>query len=79
MYAYDGRAEREHRSVALPASLERDRLIDSAQAAALLGFSLPHFRRLYRAGKVPRPIQIGERKLGWKAGVLSDWLAGKSP
>ncbi|CAO4184216.1 MULTISPECIES: helix-turn-helix transcriptional regulator [Methylorubrum] len=65
------------RRVSLPPSLERDRLIDSGQAAALLGFSLTHFRRLYRAGKVPPPLRIGERKFGWKAGALTDWIAAQ--
>jgi len=65
------------RRVPLPPSLERERLIDSGQAAVLLGFSLPHFRRLYRAGKVPAPLRIGERKFGWKAGTLTDWLAAQ--
>lgn len=64
-------------AVALPSLLERDRVINSEQAAALLGVSLAHFRRLYRAGKVPAPLRIGERKYGWQAGVLKDWLASK--
>jgi hypothetical protein len=37
----------------LPASLNRDRVLDSAQAANFLGISVPHFRRLYRAKRVP--------------------------
>ncbi|MCJ2055098.1 hypothetical protein MKL09_00815 [Methylobacterium sp. J-048] len=65
------------KSVILPPDLSRDRVLDSGQTAALLGFSLPHFRRLYRAGQVPQPIRLSTRKLGWKAGTLSDWLAAK--
>lgn len=54
--------------------IERRRVLDSAKAAAFIGLSLSHFRRLYRAGKVPAGIKIGERKLGWRSGDLCDWL-----
>jgi predicted DNA-binding transcriptional regulator AlpA len=54
-------------AVTLPPQLEAARVVSAAQAAAYWGVSLPHWRRLYRAGRVPRPIKIGERKLGWRA------------
>ena len=59
----------------LPSDLGRSRVLDAAAASAFWGVSLPHWRRLYRAGKVPRPIKIGERKLGWRIGALADALA----
>jgi predicted DNA-binding transcriptional regulator AlpA len=59
----------------LPSDLGRNRVLDAATACAFWGVSLPHWRRLYRAGKVPRPIKIGERKLGWRIGPLADALA----
>ena len=62
----------------LPASLNRDRVLDSAQTANFLGVSLPHFRRLYREKRVPPPILIGLRKYGWQAGVLIDFVAAKT-
>jgi len=62
----------------LPASLNRDRLLDSAQTAKFFGISVPHFRRLYRAKKVPPPIMIGYRKYGWQAGVLIDFVSAKT-
>jgi predicted DNA-binding transcriptional regulator AlpA len=61
----------------LPNDLNRDRLLDSEQSAQFLGFSLAHFRRLYRAGTVPAPLKIGERKLAWRAGALADFVASK--
>lgn len=62
----------------LPASLNRDRVLDSGQAAKFLGISLVHFRRLYRAKRVPSPIKIGYRKYGWQVGVLVDFVAAKT-
>jgi predicted DNA-binding transcriptional regulator AlpA len=59
----------------LPSDLGRSRVLDAAAASAFWGVSLPHWRRLYRAGKVPRPIKIGERKLGWRVGTLADCLS----
>lgn len=58
----------------LPADLARIRVVGAAEAAALCNISLPHFRRMYRAGRVPAPIKLTERKLGWRVGSLIDWL-----
>ncbi len=63
--------------ITLPPDLTRHRLLDSEQAAAFLGYSLAHFRRLYRTGKVPAPIKINGRKTGWPAGTLLDFVAGQ--
>jgi predicted DNA-binding transcriptional regulator AlpA len=63
----------------LPFDLGRNRVVDAAAASAFWGISLPHWRRLYRAGKVPRPIKIGERKLGWRVGALVDALKAREP
>ena len=62
----------------VPAEYARNRVLDSTQAANFLGLSLPHFRRQYRLGKVPKPIRITERKLGWPFGVLNDFVASRS-
>lgn len=51
---------------------QRSRMLDSSQAAEFWGVSLPHWRRLYREGKVPQGIRIGKRKLGWRVGDLID-------
>lgn len=62
----------------LPADLGRNRVLDAEASAAFWGVSLPHWRRLYRSGKVPRPIKIGDRKLGWRVGDLADGLAQRA-
>ena len=64
----------ERDAVPLPPQLEAARVVSAAQAAAYWGVSLPHWRRLYRAGRVPRPLKIGERKLGWRSRDLIDGL-----
>jgi predicted DNA-binding transcriptional regulator AlpA len=61
-----------------PTDLTRSRILDSAQASAFWGVSTAHWRRLYRAGKVPSPIRIGDRKLGWRIGDLVDALAERA-
>ncbi|HEY8383966.1 MAG TPA: hypothetical protein VIL09_17645 [Microvirga sp.] len=57
--------------------LARHKVLNTAEAAAYLNFSVPHFRRLYRSGGVPAPIQLSQRKLGWKLGDLIDWVAAR--
>ena len=58
----------------LPSDLGRNRILDAATAAKFWGVSLAHWRRMYRTGAVPKPIKIGERKLGWRVGTLVDAL-----
>jgi predicted DNA-binding transcriptional regulator AlpA len=62
----------------LPPDLGRNRVLDSRKSAEFWGVSLPHWRRLYRAGKVPRPIRIGDRKYGWRVGDLIDGLTERA-
>jgi predicted DNA-binding transcriptional regulator AlpA len=57
-----------------PPDQTRNRILDSRQASAFWGVSTAHWRRLYRAGKVPSPIRIGDRKYGWRIGDLIDGL-----
>jgi prophage regulatory protein len=61
----------------IPSELNRERIVGTRQTAEFLDVSVPHLRRLYRAGKVPPPIKIGERKNGWRLGVLIDFIAVK--
>jgi predicted DNA-binding transcriptional regulator AlpA len=58
----------------LTPTLERAQILDTASAASLCGFSVAHWRRLYRQGKVPQPVRLSARKLGWRTGDLLDWL-----
>lgn len=62
----------------LTPDLARHRIMDSAEAAEFWGVSLPHWRRLYRDRKVPKPLRIGDRKLGWQLGILIDALEVRS-
>jgi predicted DNA-binding transcriptional regulator AlpA len=57
--------------------MARHRVLNTVEAATFLNFSVPHFRRLYRSGGVPAPMQLSTRKLGWKAGDLIDWVAAR--
>lgn len=58
--------------VSLPTFLDRHRILNVKQVAQALGFSVAHTRRLYRTGKIPKPLQIGGRKFGWPASVVLD-------
>ena len=62
----------------LPADLARHRILDTKQAAAFRGVSVETWRRLYRAKKVPEPIQISAGKYGWRLGDLIDLDAARA-
>lgn len=55
--------------------LAMHRLVGAAEAAEFCNFSLGHWRRLYRLGKVPAPIKLSERKLGWRLSDLAAFVA----
>ena len=61
----------------LPLEIARHRVFETAEAALFCGFSVPHWRRLYRMRKVPKAIRLSTRKLGWRAGDLIDWLQAR--
>ena len=54
----------------LPAGLDQFRMLSAEQSATILGYSLAHFRKLYRKGKIPRGRSLGGRKLGWPTSVI---------
>jgi predicted DNA-binding transcriptional regulator AlpA len=58
----------------LPPEIARRRILDSSEAADFCRISLAHWRRLYRTGKVPRPIRLSARKYGWRLGDLVDFI-----
>jgi predicted DNA-binding transcriptional regulator AlpA len=57
----------------LPPEIASRRIVDAKHAAAFLSLPLPSFRRAYRHGKAPQPIQISERRLGWRLCDLITW------
>jgi predicted DNA-binding transcriptional regulator AlpA len=61
----------------LPPEITRLRVLDTAQACAFVGISVPQWRRMYREGDAPSPIHLNKRKLGWQIGTLADWLEGR--
>lgn len=62
----------------LTPDMARYRVLDSAEAAEFWGVSLSHWRRLYRNEKVPKPMRVADRKLGWRFGSLIDALEARS-
>jgi predicted DNA-binding transcriptional regulator AlpA len=50
----------------------------SRRVAEFLCVSASHFGCLYRTDRVPEPIRIGERKLGWRMGDLIDSVDTKA-
>jgi len=58
----------------LPADLARKHVLNTAEAAGFCKLSIPHWRRLYRTGKVPRPVRLSARKYGWRLGDLVDFI-----
>jgi predicted DNA-binding transcriptional regulator AlpA len=60
----------------LPSDIAMGRIVGAAEAAQYCNYSLTHWRRLYRAGKVPRPIKISDRKLGWRLRDLANFNSG---
>lgn len=52
-------------------------LIRKPQLEELVGSSYSTIRRLMLRGEFPRPVQIGPRAVGWRAGAVKAWLASR--
>ena len=53
---------------------ENQKILRLADLEAMLGLSKVTIWRLRRSGDFPQPIKISARSLGWRAGVIQDWL-----
>jgi predicted DNA-binding transcriptional regulator AlpA len=62
----------------LPPELARSRILTAPAAAAFCGYREDWWRALARKGEVPTPIQLGERRVGWRLGDLVDWVDRKA-
>jgi predicted DNA-binding transcriptional regulator AlpA len=63
---------------ALPYELARHRVLDVKQTADYIGLSVMQTRRLDREGKMPKPLRLSARKLGFRIGDLVEWLSARS-
>lgn len=59
----------------LPVEAAHHRILNKAQVAELIGQHPAQVGRLVKAGRLPQPFRIGERKLGWRLGAVLDHLA----
>jgi predicted DNA-binding transcriptional regulator AlpA len=58
--------------------IQRNKLLGTAETAAFLNLSVVHLRRLVREQKMPQPIRVTSRKLGWRVGELVDFVVAKA-
>ncbi len=54
----------------LPLGLDSSRILSAKQTAEILGLSICTVRRLHWAGKLPAPIRLSTRRIGWKVADL---------
>ncbi|MGE8130019.1 helix-turn-helix transcriptional regulator [Methylobacterium sp. NPDC080182] len=57
----------------LPPDIARRRIMKAEDAAAFCGVSVNTLRNMRGAGTIPAPIQLSERRIGWRIGDLLDW------
>jgi predicted DNA-binding transcriptional regulator AlpA len=62
----------------LPPSVTDNRILKTDEAAALAGYSVAHWREMYRDGRVPTPIRLSARRYGWKVSTILAWLDEKA-
>jgi predicted DNA-binding transcriptional regulator AlpA len=61
----------------LPADLSAKRVLNAAQAASYLSYSVWHLRKLCREGRGPQKIRLSDHRYGWQIADLDAWLAEK--
>jgi excisionase family DNA binding protein len=50
------------------------RCLSRKQAASYLGISEPTFKRMEKAGNIPKPIKIGLRRVVWDKADLDNFI-----
>lgn len=55
--------------------LEVDPVVGTSEMRVILNSSEAHIRRLARMGKIPAPMKIGTRKLGWRLSTAKKIVA----
>ena len=58
----------------LPAEIARSRVLSTRDAAEFCGYDVQAWRRMLHEGTIPTPIQLSERKRGWRVGDLVDFV-----
>ena len=53
-----------------------DTLIDIETVAEMLAVSVRTVRRMSDAGRMPRPLNLGNRLVRWRQGEIASWIAG---
>ena len=56
---------------------QTDRIIDADELRKLIPFSASYFWRLERAGKFPKRIKLGLRRIGWDRAEVMAWIQTK--
>lgn len=52
-----------------------DPVIGTADLPGLgIHYNLNHLRRMWRAGKFPKPFKISANRLGWRRSVIVAWI-----
>lgn len=62
----------------LPTSITDNRILKTDETAALAGYSVQHWREMYRDGRAPAPIKLSARRYGWKVSTILGWLDSKA-
>ena len=53
------------------------RIISWRELSEMVPFTRQHVLRLEKAGKFPRRIQIGARRVGWLYAEIESWVTAK--
>jgi prophage regulatory protein len=55
--------------------LEAQRILRREEVLRLIGLKKSALYELMAQGHFPRPMKLGERAVGWRAGDVAAWLA----
>ena len=54
-------------------------IITQKDLRALVPYTPQHVRRLEKAGKFPRRLQLGQNRVGWRLIDIEAWIAARTP
>lgn len=55
-----------------------DRLLRTSEVQAATTLSRAELHRRVRAGRFPKPVHLGERRVAWRASDVAEFISGLS-
>lgn len=55
----------------------KPKVANMKDAVVITSLSRPTIYRMIKAGTFPKPVKLGQRRIGWPMDILTDWVMSR--